>query len=225
MRMTEEGLALIRRFEGFRSGAYRDAVGVWTIGYGHTSMAGAPTVTPGLRISAAEGAAILARDVKIFADGVAAMVKTPLTDQQFSALVSFAYNVGLGNFRRSSVLKAVVAGDLQAVPRRLNLWVKAGGRTLPGLVRRRAAEGAMFVAGGRDAPAPDSGLPAPVGPAQAKPPVASRTVRAALLAAAAALGQALATPTFWTAILALVVLGAAAFIIFDRIKKLKEEGV
>lgn len=156
MKVTEEGLALIRQFEGFRSAAYRDAVGVWTIGYGHTSMAGLPEVTPGLRISREQGAEILARDVAVFADGVAAAVQTKVNDAQFSALVSFAYNVGLGNFRKSSVLRAVNAGDFAAVPRRLNLWVKAGGRTLPGLVKRRAAEGVLFAG----STTPEAPLPA-----------------------------------------------------------------
>jgi lysozyme len=147
MRMTEEGLALIRSFEGFRGEAYRDAVGVWTIGFGHTSMAGPPEVTPGLRISREEANAVLARDVEKFASGVREAVKVPINDAQFSALVSFAYNVGLGALRGSSVLKAVNAGDFAEVPRRLSLWVKAGGRTLPGLVKRRAAEGALFAGG------------------------------------------------------------------------------
>jgi GH24 family phage-related lysozyme (muramidase) len=104
MRVSEEGLALIRHFEGFRGQAYRDAVGVWTIGFGHTAMAGPPAVTPGLRISREEANAILARDVEKFAGGVRDAVKVPLSDAQFSALVSFAYNVGLGAFRSSSVL-------------------------------------------------------------------------------------------------------------------------
>ena len=144
MRMTEEGLALIRSFEGFRGEAYRDAVGVWTIGFGHTSMAGPPEVTPALRITREEANAILARDVEKFAGGVREAVKVPLNDAQFSALVSFAYNVGLGALRGSSVLKAVNARDFAEVPRCLNLWVKARGRTLPGLVKRRAVEGALF---------------------------------------------------------------------------------
>jgi lysozyme len=174
MRMTEEGLALIRRSEGFRGQAYRDAVGVWTIGYGHTSLAGPPAVGPGLRITEAEGNAILARDVERFAAGVRAAVQVPLSDAQFAALVSFAFNVGLGAFRNSSVLKAVNAGDFAAVPERLALWVKAGGRTLPGLVKRRAAEGALF-AGGTSPP-----VIAP--PPQARPRPSLWTLIAALFA-------------------------------------------
>ncbi len=147
MKMTGEGMALIRQFEGFRGTAYRDAVGVWTIGYGHTNMAGPPAVSAGMKISRAGADAILARDVEQFARGVAVAVAVPLSDAQFSALVSFSYNVGLGAFGSSSVLRAVNSQDFVAVPRRLGLWVKAGGRVLPGLIKRRAAEAAMFAEG------------------------------------------------------------------------------
>jgi lysozyme len=144
MRVTEEGLALIRRFEGFRAKAYRDPIGVWTIGYGHTSAAGPPRVHKGLTISRREAEEILARDVEAFAEGVATSLRIVLNEAQFSALVSFAYNVGLGNFRRSSVLTMANRGDFAAVARRLALWTRAGGRILPGLVKRRAAEGQLF---------------------------------------------------------------------------------
>jgi GH24 family phage-related lysozyme (muramidase) len=145
VKVNEQGLALIRRFEGLRTGAYRDAAGVWTIGYGHTSLAGPPRVGRGMRITRKEAASILARDVAGFAEGVASLLRVPLSDSQFSALVSFAYNVGVENFRKSSVLGAVNDGDSCAVPRRLALWVKAGGKILPGLINRRAAEAALFM--------------------------------------------------------------------------------
>ena len=144
MQMTEEGLALIRRFEGFRGEAYRCPAGVWTIGYGHTSQAGPPKVRAGMVISEAEARAILATDAAMFAEGVQKALTREVSAAQFSALVSFAFNVGIGAFRRSSVLKAVNAGDFTAVPERLKLWVKADGRRLEGLVRRRAAEAELF---------------------------------------------------------------------------------
>jgi len=159
MHVTEEGLALIRRFEGFRAEAYLCPAGVWTIGYGHTSAAGPPKVKPGMRMSEPEARRVLADDVERFAHDVRAALTREVTPQQFSALVSFAYNVGSGAFRRSSVLKAVNAGDFAAVPERLSLWVKADGRTLGGLVRRRKAEGDLFAAGGTEPPR-RRGLPA-----------------------------------------------------------------
>lgn len=144
MQMTQEGLALIRRFEGFRGEAYRCPAGVWTIGYGHTSQAGPPAVKPGMRMSEAEADAVLARDVEVFARAVRAGLTREIGPQQFSALVSFAFNVGTGAFSRSSVLRMVNAGRFDAVPARLKLWVKARGKVLPGLERRRAAEAALF---------------------------------------------------------------------------------
>jgi lysozyme len=221
MRMTDKGLALIRRFEGFRGAAYRDATGVWTIGYGHTSMAGPPAVARGMTVSRAEAEAILARDVAAFAAGVAALIRVDLGDEQFAALVSFAYNVGLGNFRSSSVLAAVNGRDFAAVPRRLQLWCKAGGRVLPGLQARRAAEGELFAAAGsaNDAPLPTPDLPA------GKPLHRSSTVAAALagLAAALAAGIARSPVVWWLAVL--LALAAALWIIRERHLKSRHEGV
>lgn len=199
MRMTSEGLDLVRHFEGFRAKAYRDPVGIWTIGYGHTSMSGAPHVHKGMAVTRAQALEILRMDVNKFARGVRQQVRVDLTDGQFSALVSFAYNVGLGGFARSSVLRAVNAGDFGAVPRRLSLWVKAGGRRLPGLVRRRAAEGAMFIAAtpaGNAAVNSDKSEPAnppasPLEPVEGKRLRDSTTGWAAVLSALAGLFSAI----------------------------------
>jgi GH24 family phage-related lysozyme (muramidase) len=222
MRLTKNGLALIKEFEGFRARAYRDAVGVWTIGYGHTSMAGAPEVLPGMEITLEEGEAILARDVEQFARGVREVVKVPLNDEQFSALVSFAYNVGLGNFRKSSVLAAVNRQEFSAVPRRLQLWTKAGGRVLPGLVRRRAAEAALF-AESRVPPV----VTAPVEPVTPKPLRESKTAWSAAFAMVLMVVQFWLSATLKVAGIAVLLLAAAvlAFIIYERWKKLKEEAV
>ena len=155
--INQATIDLIKEFEGFRARAYKDSVGVWTIGYGHTSRAGPPAVRPGMRITRAEGERILRRDVEKFAAGVEKALgphAAKLNDNQFGALVSFAYNVGLGALRRSSVLKAVKAGRLDDVPGKLMLWVKAGGRRLPGLVRRRKAEGELFMTPPRTRPKP-----------------------------------------------------------------------
>lgn len=222
MQMTEDGLALIREFEGFRGRAYRDAVGIWTIGFGHTAMAGAPEVSQGMEISQAEAEKILAHDVDGFARGVARLVSAPLNNNEFSALVSFAYNVGLGNFAASSVLKAVNAGEPEAVPRRLQLWVKAGGRVLPGLVKRRAAEAALFLK------SPEAEAKAPVEVPSGKPAHKSTTIWAALaLTLLAGLDRlALVTGYGVLGLVALAGICAAAFwIIRERRKKAKEEGI
>ena len=153
-RISDAALALIMRFEGCRLEAYRDAVGVWTIGYGHTFRAGPPQVRPGMRITEAEARDILRRDVERFARDVARVLGADaelLTPNQFGALVSFAYNVGIGNLKRSSVLKAVREGRHDEVPRLLLRWTKARDpktgrlRPLRGLVRRRRAEGRLWL--------------------------------------------------------------------------------
>jgi lysozyme len=219
MKMTVEGLRLIREFEGFRSKAYRDAVGVWTIGYGHTSMAGAPQVSAGMTITREEAEKILERDVEQFSKGVSQLLTVAISDQQFSALVSFAYNVGLGNFKKSSVLLAVNGRDFQRVPQRLNLWVKAGGRVLPGLIRRRAAEGALFLT---EATAPPEQPPEVM---IGKAPTQSRTIITAVMIVAFTLFQAASRGQLldWGSA-TLVVIGAI-FIIRERILKSKLEGV
>lgn len=229
MRLTREGVALVKRFEGFRGEAYRDAVGVWTIGYGHTAMAGPPEVKPGLKIDRAQAAEILARDLEMFAEGVRRLLARSIGEQQFSALVSFAYNVGLGNFRKSSVLAAVNAGTLDAVPRRLQLWIKAGGRTLPGLVKRRAAESALFAGEDRGE---GSG---PVEPVEGKKATRSTTNLAAILSALAGTLSTIAASLKDTAqamggpavpVILLLAMAAATFwIIRERRRKSREEGV
>jgi GH24 family phage-related lysozyme (muramidase) len=221
MNVTNEGLDLIKHFEGLRTTAYRDAVGVWTIGYGHTSMAGAPQVQPNMQITEAEAHTILARDVEMFAKGVAALLQRPLSPSAFSALVSFSYNVGLGAFKSSSVLRAVNSGDVAAVPRRLQLWNKAGGRVLPGLVRRRAAEAALFVS---EHSAPNN---QPVEPPVAKPMHTSRTLWASFAAFLLALLQAwlAASLKLAGAVVLVLLMAALVLVIYERIRKMKEEGL
>jgi lysozyme len=221
MKMTEEGLALIKRFEGLRLEAYRDAVGVWTIGYGHTSMAGAPDVRQGLRVTDTEAHDILVRDVDAFARGVRALLRVSLTPSQFSALVSFAFNVGLGGLKRSSVLDAVNTRNFEAVPRRLNLWTKAGGRVLPGLLRRRAAEGELFMSDN------SSATEAPVLPVPSKPAVHSRTFWSAAAVMLLAVVQAWLSVSLKLAGIAVLLAMAACIsvIVYERYKKMKLEGL
>ena len=141
MRMSDQGIdALLKKFEGCKLKAYKDPVGIWTIGYGHTSAAGAPDVTEGLTITQAEAEEILKRDLVKYEKPVADMVKVPLSQHQFDVLVDFAYNAGVGNLKSSTLLKRVNAGDFDAVPNELMKWTKAKGKELPGLVRRRRAE-------------------------------------------------------------------------------------
>ncbi len=228
MKINQAGLDLIKKYEGFRSRAYRDVVGVWTIGYGHTSMAGLPRVTPGLKISRQQGESILARDVEKFSRQIRPLIHVKLNDNQFSALVSFAYNVGVGGFKRSSVLQRVNTGRFDAVPNRLSLWVKAGGKTLKGLVRRRAAEGELFLAGRSQPKVKPS---QPVKPVPGKPAYKSTTNLAAILSAISGLISAFMTGTgdhvgsLFIAISALVIIVATLWIVRERWIKMQNEGV
>jgi len=141
--------------------------------------------------------------------------------------VSFAFNVGLGNFKSSSVLRAVNTGDFAAVPRRLQLWVKGGGKVLPGLVKRRAAEAAMFVADEEAAGEPDGHTPAPI---EGKSPGRSSTIAAAILATLASL-LSIPLQLVWSGsgslmmALTAVTIAAAFWIVIERRRKSKEDGI
>lgn len=145
MKMSSENRRdLLQKFEGCKLTAYKCPAGVWTIGYGHTSAAGNPQVAGGLTITQVEAENILAKDLAVFERGVLNCVKVPLNQNQFDVLVDFAYNAGLGALQKSTLLKKVNAGDFDAVPAELMKWTKGGGKELPGLVRRRQAEIAVW---------------------------------------------------------------------------------
>lgn len=144
MKISKAGLNLIKEFEGVRLTAYKCPAGVLTIGIGHTSAAGPPEVKPGMTITAQDAYDILNCDLDQYEDAVNKFVKVPLTQNQFDALVSFVYNVGVGAFQKSTLLKKLNAGQYDAIPAELMKWTKAGGKELPGLVRRRRAEASLW---------------------------------------------------------------------------------
>jgi len=144
MKISKDGLNLIKEFEGVRLTAYKCPADVWTIGIGHTSAAGAPEVKPGMKITLQEAYDILNSDLGQYEDAINKLVKVPLTQNQFDAVVSFVYNVGVGAFQKSTLLKKLNDGQYNAVPGELMKWTKAGGKELPGLVRRRRAEAALW---------------------------------------------------------------------------------
>lgn len=145
MKTNPRGLALIRHFEGLRLATYVDPVGLPTIGYGHTG----PGVIPGLRITRAVADRLLADDL---AEAEAAVGRLPglaPTSDRAAALVSFAFNVGAGNFAASTLARKLAAGDIAGAAAEFARWVHGTVRgrkvVLPGLVRRRAAERALFL--------------------------------------------------------------------------------
>jgi GH24 family phage-related lysozyme (muramidase) len=140
--VSPAGLAIIKEFEGFVPHPYRDSVGVWTIGYGETQGIGpsSPNVTE------RQASQHLKRRVdKDYAPAVYDASRN-LTQNQFDALVSFVYNCGTGALSRSTTIgRDLRAGKLETVADDLLSWSKAGGRTLPGLLRRRQEERALFL--------------------------------------------------------------------------------
>lgn len=138
--MSRAGLELIKKFEGLRTKAYKCPANVWTIGFGHTSAAGDPVVNSDLVITKEQAELILIRDVQKYEDGVRDLVQIGITQGQFDALVSFAYNAGVHRLAGSTLLKRVNAGRFDEVPAEFMKWTKGGGRDLPGLIRRRRAE-------------------------------------------------------------------------------------
>lgn len=154
MKVSQAGIDLIKQFEGCKLTAYRDTGGVLTIGWGHTSAAGSPEVKEGMTISQEGADSILATDVNKFSEGVAKLIKVSVSQKQFDALVSFAYNVGIGQFSSSTLLKKLNSGDYEAVPTQLMRWTKDNGTELSGLVRRRHAEAALWRNIDENAPTP-----------------------------------------------------------------------
>jgi len=141
MHTSETGLALIRQFEGLRLLAYKCAAGVWTVGYGSTAG-----VKPGQSITKERAEELLREDVARFEAHVRRLVRVSITQGQFDALVAFAFNVGHGALERSTLLRLLNDGKYDEAALQFNRWVKGGGKDLPGLVRRRAAERALFEA-------------------------------------------------------------------------------
>lgn len=141
-RINAEGLKLLTTFEGCELQAYDDGVGVWTIGYGHTSG-----VVPGMTITQAQAEAFLQDDLEIFETAVQDAVSVSITDHQFSALVCFCYNVGPGleGFGGSTLLGLLNEGNYEEAAEQFLRWNKAGGQPLLGLTRRRKAEQALFL--------------------------------------------------------------------------------
>lgn len=140
MRTSQKGIELLKRFEGFMPEAYRCPAGVLTIGYGHTSG-----VREGDRVTEEEAEKLLRADLMDAEEDVGRLVRVPLTQNQFDALVSFVYNVGMGSFFSSTLLKKINNDPNDpTIPDEFRKWVKAAGEPLPGLVKRRDAEARMY---------------------------------------------------------------------------------
>jgi GH24 family phage-related lysozyme (muramidase) len=239
MKISNSGLELIKEFEGLRLKAYKCPAAVWTIGYGHTSAAGEPNVLTGMIISKDEAEAILRRDVVQYENGVRSRVTVPIAQGQFDALVSFAYNAGVGALQKSTLLKKVNAGKFDEVPAEFMKWTRGGGKELPGLVRRRRAEVKLWRGMGANTPIHiDEARSAPDVPKPKRSIVQSKEANGAVVAGGASAiaivqevmpiiqdgGSLISSIGNPTVAICLIVVAAAAAIWYFRKQRLDEDG-
>lgn len=145
MNLSSKGQSLIAAFEGTRLEAYDDGGGVWTIGIGTTVYPDGRSVKRGDKATLNEVMEYFRRDVEHFERAVDKAVEVPLSQNQFDALVSLVYNIGISGFSKSTLLKKLNAGDYTGAADQFLRWNKDGGRVITGLKRRREAERAVFL--------------------------------------------------------------------------------
>ena len=146
MNINKAGLKIIKSFEGWRSEPYLCQANRWTVGYGSTwTIDGHPVTADHPRITKNQGEDLLRKEVHHIEGAVRRLIKTPLTVNQFSAICSWGFNVGSGNVQNSTLRMKLNRGDVEGAADEFPKWRKAGGRVLAGLVRRRAAERALFL--------------------------------------------------------------------------------
>lgn len=145
MQISENGLALIRRFEGCSLAAYLCPAGKWTVGYGWTQPVDGRPVQRGMKISQAQAERLLRCGVVQYEQAVSRVVRVPLTQNQFDALVSLAYNIGPLAFSTSTLVRMLNAGNYAGAADQFLRWNKSGKKILPGLVARRGAERELFL--------------------------------------------------------------------------------
>ena len=146
MKISQRGLELIKEFEGFSANAYLCPAKIITIGYGNTFYADGTKVKLGDQISKTDALKLLEVVVnRDFADKIFPYIKVKVTQNQFDAMVSLAYNIGVGNFSKSTLLKKVNAGDFVGASNEFLRWNKAGGKELLGLTKRREREKQLFL--------------------------------------------------------------------------------
>ena len=144
MKTSANGIAHIKEFEGFRGKRYLCPANKPTIGYGHVIVDSERATLWNVELTEDQATKLLMKDLVRFEDAVSAMVAVPLTQGQFDALVSFAYNLGEAKLRSSTLLKLLNAGDYEGARKQINRWVYSNGKKLEGLIRRRARETEMF---------------------------------------------------------------------------------
>lgn len=233
MKTNAKGIGLIIEFEGFRSDAYLCPAGVWTIGYGSTKG-----VKKGDRITMYDAKERLKRELVEYEEAVLSTLKDP-NENEFSACVVLAYNIGVAGFKSSSVVKAHNRGNKEAAARAFNLWNKAtvGGekKTLPGLTRRRMAEAALYLEPERVEAAAPEPMPQAIEPER---PMTASTINRASVVAGGTATIAAVTETINTVnglkngveslggwlvpALLVAVVGLCAYVVWERVRQRKE---
>ena len=145
MKLNQNGYNLIKQFEGCKLTAYQDSIGVWTIGYGSTYYEDMQKVKKGDKVSQERANEIFEFVASRFARNVDDIITSKPTQNQFNAVVSLAYNIGLGNFQKSTLLKKLNKNpNDKTIKDEFMKWVNAGGRKLQGLVNRRKKEAEIY---------------------------------------------------------------------------------
>ncbi len=151
MQISQAGADFIKSWEGFEARAYRDAGGVWTIGYGHTEGFADGRFDAGSVITQQDATKLLYRDLEPREEAVSGAAKVALAQHEFDALASLVFNIGAGGFRTSTVLRLLNEGDRAGAGAAFLMWdkitINAELRTCAGLQRRRQAESEMFLKG------------------------------------------------------------------------------
>jgi lysozyme len=217
---------LIKSFEGCRLAAYKDVAGVWTIGWGLTTGAlPGVSVSRGMAITQMQADEYLTKTLELFGNKILpAMTRKP-TPNQFGAMLSLAYNVGTGGFKKSTVLRKFNADDFSGAAAAFAMWNKAGGKIDRGLVRRRAAEAALFLADSNDQVYADAvTVDEPTNTA-----IGSTTMQATVVTVGSGVGAAVTAVSSLDSAAQYVVLGFAGLVILaglwvarERLKKLAD---
>lgn len=146
MKVSEKCIKMIKHHEGVRTKPYQDPIGLWTVGVGHLIEDGKKLPKEWNReLTDEEVDALLYKDLERFEIGVKRLTKVALSQSQFDALVSFSFNVGLGNLQSSTLRSKLNREDYEGASNEFPKWRRAGGKILPGLVKRRADERALFL--------------------------------------------------------------------------------
>lgn len=142
--LSQNGVNLIKQFEGLRLTAYQDVSGVWTIGYGWTHAVNGRPISKGVTITNAQAEELLITGLQSYVSGVNAVLTRDATQNQFDAMVSLCYNIGVSGFQSSTLVKYFNQGNISGASAQFLVWNKSGGRVVQGLVNRRIKERALF---------------------------------------------------------------------------------